>query len=121
MGARACVRAARSGAALGRQMLHPAFRKAEGELPQALTPVYPTVAPAAPGLSAPRRGQRLARAELPETLPRCCSRRGFGFGNKMACKARVESARIALLFCTTHHLTWRWQRCRITATRPGSA
>ena len=28
----------------GRQMVHPAFRQAGGELPQSLTPVYPTTA-----------------------------------------------------------------------------
>jgi ATP-dependent DNA helicase RecG len=28
----------------GRQMMHPAFRRGGGELPAALTPVYPTTA-----------------------------------------------------------------------------
>ncbi|WP_460479787.1 ATP-dependent DNA helicase RecG [Comamonas humi] len=53
----------------GRQMVHPAFRQAGGELPQSLTPVYPTVA----GLPQPylRRAVvgGLTRAELSETLP----------------------------------------------------
>lgn len=53
----------------GRQMLHPAFKVAGGELPQALTPVYPTAA----GLPQPylRRAiaSALQRVQLPETLP----------------------------------------------------
>nr|WP_312835729.1 ATP-dependent DNA helicase RecG [Comamonas sp.] len=53
----------------GRQMLHPAFRLAGGELPQSLTPVYPTTA----GLPQPylRRAVigGLQRADLSETLP----------------------------------------------------
>ena len=53
----------------GRQMMHPAFKAAEGELPQALTPVYPTAA----GLPQPylRRAivSALQRVQLPETLP----------------------------------------------------
>ncbi|MEJ5127852.1 ATP-dependent DNA helicase RecG [Comamonas sp. MYb21] len=53
----------------GRQMLHPAFRLAGGELPQSLTPVYPTTA----GLSQPylRRAviSGVQRADLSETLP----------------------------------------------------
>ncbi|WP_460553426.1 ATP-dependent DNA helicase RecG [Comamonas piscis] len=53
----------------GRQMLHPAFRLAGGELPQSLTPVYPTTA----GLPQPylRRAviSGVQRADLGETLP----------------------------------------------------
>ena len=53
----------------GRQMMHPAFKVAGGELPQALTPVYPTAA----GLPQPylRRAiaSALRRVHLPETLP----------------------------------------------------
>ncbi len=53
----------------GRTMLHPSFRAASGELPDALTPVYPTGA----GLAQPylRRAITLAltRADLAETLP----------------------------------------------------
>jgi ATP-dependent DNA helicase RecG len=53
----------------GRQMLHPAFKLAGGELPQALTPIYPTAA----GLPQPylRRAiaSALQRVQLPETLP----------------------------------------------------
>ena len=53
----------------GRQMLHPAFKLAGGELPQALTPIYPTTA----GLPQPylRRAiaSALQRVQLPETLP----------------------------------------------------
>ena len=53
----------------GRQMVHPAFRMAGGELPQSLTPVYPTTA----GLPQPylRRAviSGVQRADLAETLP----------------------------------------------------
>lgn len=53
----------------GRQMLHPAFRLAEGELPAALTPIYPATA----GLPQPylRRAivTALGRVDLSETLP----------------------------------------------------
>ena len=53
----------------GRQMMHPAFKVAGGELPQALTPVYPTAA----GLPQPYLRRAIAsamqRVQLPETLP----------------------------------------------------
>ncbi|MDO9165989.1 MAG: ATP-dependent DNA helicase RecG [Rhodoferax sp.] len=56
------------GGFLGRQMMHPAFHAAGGDLPTALTPVYPTVA----GLpqSYLRRAVQsgLARADLTDTL-----------------------------------------------------
>ncbi len=49
VGARVRVRGELKGGFLGFTMMHPAFRTAGGELPDALTPVYPTVA----GLSQP--------------------------------------------------------------------
>ena len=56
------------GGFLGWTMLHPAFRTAGGDLPKALTPVYPTVA----GLSQPVLRKEvlagLARAELSDTF-----------------------------------------------------
>jgi ATP-dependent DNA helicase RecG len=56
------------GGFLGRTMLHPAFRTAGGELPSALTPVYPTVA----GLPQPYLRKAvlagLARADLSDTF-----------------------------------------------------
>jgi ATP-dependent DNA helicase RecG len=56
------------GGFMGWAMLHPAFRVAGGELPTALTPVYPTVA----GLSQPSLRKAvlagLARAELGDTF-----------------------------------------------------
>jgi ATP-dependent DNA helicase RecG len=56
------------GGFLGRTMLHPSFRSAGGDLPTALTPVYPTVA----GLSQPVLRKEvlagLARAELSDTF-----------------------------------------------------
>jgi len=56
------------GGFLGRTMLHPAFKAAGGDLPTALTPVYPTVA----GLPQPYLRKAvlagLARAELSDTF-----------------------------------------------------
>ncbi|MEO7108050.1 MAG: ATP-dependent DNA helicase RecG [Rhodoferax sp.] len=56
------------GGFLGWTMLHPAFRTAGGDLPRALTPIYPTVA----GLSQPVLRKEvlagLARAELSDTF-----------------------------------------------------
>jgi len=69
VGARVRVRGEVRGGFLGRQMMHPAVKAAGTELPQALTPVYSTIA----GLAQPvlRREMRagLARAVLDETLP----------------------------------------------------
>jgi ATP-dependent DNA helicase RecG len=44
VGARVRVRGEIRGGFVAREMIHPAFRLAEGDLPGALTPVYPTVA-----------------------------------------------------------------------------
>ena len=69
VGARVRVRGEVRGGFLGRQMMHPAVKAAGTPLPEALTPVYPTVA----GLAQPvlRRELRagLARAVLDETVP----------------------------------------------------
>ena len=69
VGARLRIRGEVKGGFWGRQMLHPAFRTAGGDLPAALTPVYPTTA----GLPQPylRRAivSALARADLSDTLP----------------------------------------------------
>ncbi|MBS0493167.1 MAG: ATP-dependent DNA helicase RecG [Proteobacteria bacterium] len=69
VGARLRVRGEVKGGFWGRQMLHPAFRKAEGELPAALTPVYPTVAQLPQAYLRRAVASALARVELPETLP----------------------------------------------------
>lgn len=69
VGARVRVRGEVKGGFWGRQMLHPVFRLAGGDLPTALTPVYPTVA----GLPQPylRRAiaQALLRVRWLDTLP----------------------------------------------------
>lgn len=69
VGARVRVRGEVRGGFLGRQMMHPTVKAAGTELPQALTPVYSTIA----GLAQPvlRREVRagLARAVLDETVP----------------------------------------------------
>ncbi|QIL82064.1 ATP-dependent DNA helicase RecG [Diaphorobacter sp. HDW4A] len=65
-----CIRARGEvkGGFWGRQMLHPVFRKAEGELPAALTPVYPTVAQLPQAYLRRAVAGGLRRAELSETL-----------------------------------------------------
>ncbi|MBB3180006.1 ATP-dependent DNA helicase RecG [Variovorax sp. Sphag1AA] len=69
VGARVRIRGEVRGGFVGRQMMHPAVKAAGTALPEALTPVYSTIA----GLAQPvlRREVRsgLARAELDETLP----------------------------------------------------
>ncbi|CAN7214993.1 ATP-dependent DNA helicase RecG [Variovorax sp. LjRoot290] len=69
VGARVRVRGEVRGGFVGRQMMHPTVKAAGTELPQALTPVYSTIA----GLAQPmlRREVRsgLARAVLDETIP----------------------------------------------------
>ncbi len=69
VGARVRVRGEIRGGFAGREMVHPGFRVAGGELSTALTPVYPTVAglPQAYLRKAVLGG--LARADLSETLP----------------------------------------------------
>ena len=73
VGARLRIRGEIKGGFWGRQMMHPTFRLAGGELPQALTPVYPTTS-ALPQAYLRRAVQTgLSRAEqrgaLNETLP----------------------------------------------------
>lgn len=69
VGARVRVRGELKGGFLGWTMMHPSHHTAGGALPQALTPVYPTVA----GLPQPylRRAVQggLARADLSDTIP----------------------------------------------------
>jgi ATP-dependent DNA helicase RecG len=69
VGARVRVRGELRGGFLGKTMMHPAFHAAGGELPEALTPVYPTSAqlPQAYLRKAVLGGLR--RADLSETLP----------------------------------------------------
>ncbi|MDE2417982.1 MAG: ATP-dependent DNA helicase RecG [Burkholderiales bacterium] len=68
VGNRIRVRGEVKGGFLGRTMLHPAFKTAGGDLPTALTPVYPTVA----GLPQPYLRKAvlagLAQAELSDTF-----------------------------------------------------
>ncbi len=69
VGARLRIRGEVRGGFWGRQMLHPAFRLAGGELPTALTPVYPTTAGLAQPLLRRLVTSALNRVDLPETLP----------------------------------------------------
>jgi ATP-dependent DNA helicase RecG len=69
VGARVRVRGELRGSFIGREMVHPQFKLAGGELPGALTPVYPTSAglPQAYLRKAVLSG--LSRADLSETIP----------------------------------------------------
>ena len=102
VGARLRIRGEVKGGFWGRQMLHPAFRQAGGELPAALTPVYPTTA----GLPQPylRRAvvSALARADLSDTLPPDAEPPVTGFYGKNGLQ-RLCSLREALTFL--HHPT----------------
>ncbi|MFS2033378.1 ATP-dependent DNA helicase RecG [Polaromonas sp. CT11-55] len=69
VGARVRVRGEVRGGFVGREMIHPSFRLAEGELPGALTPVYPTVAGLPQNYLRKAVLSGLFRADLRETLP----------------------------------------------------
>src|SRR4051812_31035421 len=68
-GARLRIRGELKGGFLGWQMVHPTYRAAGGELPDALTPVYSTVA-AVPQLYLRKAvASAVGRADLTETIP----------------------------------------------------
>lgn len=69
VGARVRVRGEIRGGFVGREMIHPSFRLAEGDLPGALTPVYPTVAGLPQNYLRKAVLSGLFRADLRETLP----------------------------------------------------
>ena len=69
VGAQLRIRGEVKGGFWGRQMLHPAFRAAGGELPTGLTPVYPTVAALPQAYLRRAVVTALQRVELAETLP----------------------------------------------------
>lgn len=70
VGARLRIRGEVKGGFLGWSMVHPTYKAAGGELPQALTPVYPTVAGLPQAYLRKAILSGLARADLSETLPR---------------------------------------------------
>ncbi len=69
VGAQLRIRGEIKGGFWGRQMLHPAFRAAGGELPTGLTPVYPSVAALPQAYLRRAVVTALQRVELAETLP----------------------------------------------------
>jgi ATP-dependent DNA helicase RecG len=69
VGARVRVRGEIRGGFLGREMMHPHFKLAGGELPGALTPVYPTSAGLPQVYLRKAVLSGLARADLSETIP----------------------------------------------------
>lgn len=69
VGARVRVRGEIRGGFISREMIHPSFKLAGGELPGALTPVYPTVAGLPQTYLRKAVLSGLARADLRETFP----------------------------------------------------
>jgi ATP-dependent DNA helicase RecG len=69
VGAHIRARGELRGGFLGRTIMHPAFQPAGGELPDALTPVYPTSAQLPQAYLRKVVASGLARADLSETLP----------------------------------------------------
>ncbi|MEY4977779.1 MAG: ATP-dependent helicase RecG [Pseudomonadota bacterium] len=69
VGAPVRVRGEIRGGFMGRSMMHPAFQPAGGDLPQALTPVYPSSAQLPQAYLRKVVASGLARADLSETLP----------------------------------------------------
>ena len=69
VGARVRVRGELRGGFLGKTMMHPAFHAAGGDLPDALTPVYPTSAQLPQTYLRKAVLGGLQRADLSETLP----------------------------------------------------
>jgi ATP-dependent DNA helicase RecG len=68
-GALVRVRGEVRGGFLGREMVHPSFKLAGGELPEALTPIYPTVAQIPQAYIRKAAQSGLGRADLSDTLP----------------------------------------------------
>ena len=68
-GVRLRIRGELKGGFLGFQMVHPTYKVAGGELPDALTPVYSTVAGLPQAYLRKAVASGLARAELSETIP----------------------------------------------------
>ena len=69
VGAQVRVRGEIRGGFIGREMVHPSFKLAGGELPSALTPVYSTVAQLPQVYLRKAVLGGLARADLSETIP----------------------------------------------------
>ncbi|MBE7367319.1 ATP-dependent DNA helicase RecG [Ramlibacter sp. HM2] len=69
VGAHLRIRGELKGGFLGWQMVHPGWRAAGGELPQALTPVYSTVASLPQAYLRKAVASGLERADLRETIP----------------------------------------------------
>ncbi|WP_066267927.1 ATP-dependent DNA helicase RecG [Hydrogenophaga palleronii] len=69
LGARVRARGELRGGFLGWTMVHPAFQAAGGELPDALTPVYPTSAQLPQAYIRKAVASGVKRADLSETLP----------------------------------------------------
>ena len=69
IGARVRIRGELRGGFVSREMVHPSFKLAGGELPASLTPVYPTVAGLPQAYLRKAVASGVNRAELSETLP----------------------------------------------------
>jgi ATP-dependent DNA helicase RecG len=78
VGTRVRARGEVRGGFSGRTMMHPVVRAAAGALPDALTPVYPTVAGLPQAYLRRAVATALERADLSETLPAAISDRNAG-------------------------------------------
>lgn len=72
IGERVRARGEIKGGFWGRHMLHPAFRRAQGPLPAALTPIYPSTAQLPQAYLRRVIASALQRVQLPETIPPDC-------------------------------------------------
>ena len=108
VGARVRVRGEVRGGFVGRQMMHPTVKAAGTELPQALTPVYSTIA----GLAQPdlRREVRsgLARAVLDETVPSALAPAGAWSLNQALSFLHYPAPDVAIATLEDHsHPAWQ--------------
>src|SRR5574344_1389283 len=97
VGTRWRIRGAVKGGFWGRQMLHPTCKAAGGELPQALTPIYPVAAGLPQAYVRRAIATALQRVQLPETLPRDAQPPIANYWDENGLKP-LPSLRDALLF-----------------------
>ncbi len=88
-GTRIRARGELRGGFFGWQMVHPVCKPADAPLPQALTPVYPTVATLPQAYLRKVVDSGLARADLSDTLPQTLARR-FGLDPRWGLREALE-------------------------------
>src|SRR5574344_567298 len=97
VGTRWRIRGEVKGGFWGRQMQHPSYKAAGGELPQALTPVYPASAGLPQAYVRRAIATALQRVQLPETLPQDAQPPIASYWDKNGLQP-LPSLRNALLF-----------------------